>query len=88
MDLNIEEDDVCNRTSYIEDIITLKPKDAYVYILYTNIFRVFKTLYFNFEGNRMIQGIGEKNKNHRDPDNLFNMGYQIAILFIFKLIMK
>ena len=33
MDFNIEEDDVCTRTSQIEDIITLKPKDAYVYLL-------------------------------------------------------
>ena len=46
MDFNIEWYDGCNRTSYIEDIITLKPKYPYVYILYTNIFEVNKIIPF------------------------------------------
>ena len=38
-----------------------------------------KTPYFNFEVNKIIWDIGEKNRNYRDPDKLLNMGYQVVI---------
>ena len=54
VDFNIKQDGVCTRTSYIEDIITLKLKDAYVYPLYTNIFRLKKIHILMFEVNKII----------------------------------